>query len=52
MDFKEFPKMLYHNGDAANYKVVETAEEEAALGDEWIDAIIDPADLVGDRPAD
>ena len=53
MDRKEFPKMLYLKGDVSNYKIVESSEEEDALGADWIDAPIDPADLdMGDRPAD
>lgn len=39
---QEFPKMLYHNGDPAKQKVVNSVEEEEALGEEWVDAP-DPA---------
>lgn len=38
----EFPKMLYFKGDVANQKIVNSAEEEAALGDDWVDAPADP----------
>lgn len=42
MDIEEFPKMLYFKGDAANQKTVNSADEEVALGDDWIDAPVDP----------
>lgn len=45
MEHAEFPKMLYFKGDAANQKVVNTADEEDALGDDWIDAPVDPLAL-------
>ncbi len=45
MDFQEYPKMLYKNGDATKQQTVNSADEEAALGDEWIDEPIDPASL-------
>lgn len=41
----EFPKMLYFKGDAANQKIVESQEEEDALGDDWIDAPVDPLEV-------
>lgn len=49
MEFLEYPKMLYKNGNPFEQKVVHSTEEEAALGDEWIDETIDPATL--DVPA-
>lgn len=45
MDFQEFPKMLYQNGDINKQKIVHSAEEEDAAGDDWLDAVIDLADL-------
>lgn len=36
--FQEYPKMLYLLGDATNHKVVNSAEEEDALGDDWEDS--------------
>jgi len=36
--FQEYPKMLYLLGDAANQKVVNSADEEDALGDDWEDS--------------
>lgn len=36
----EFPKMLYLNGHHATYKVVNSAAEEEALGEDWIDSIL------------
>ena len=42
MDIIEYPKMLYFKGDAANQKIVNSVEEEDALGEDWIDAPIDP----------
>jgi hypothetical protein len=36
----EFPKMLYLNGHHATYKIVDSAAEEEALGDDWIDSIL------------
>lgn len=41
-EVQEFPKMLYLNGDAAQYRIVNSREEEDEAGEEWIDAIIDP----------
>lgn len=41
-DPNEFPKMLYFQGDATNHKIVNSAAEEEALGDDWIDAPVDP----------
>lgn len=38
VDFKEYPKCLYFKGDPTNYKVVDTADQEDALGADWIDA--------------
>ncbi len=38
----EFPKMLYFKGDATNQKVVNNEAEETALGEDWIDAPVDP----------
>lgn len=51
MDFQEFPKMLYKLGNINEQRVVNSAEEEEALGDDWIDAPIDPATLADDAPA-
>jgi hypothetical protein len=45
VQFLEFPKMLYKNGDVNQQKIVNSQEEEDALGDEWIDEPIDPASL-------
>lgn len=45
MDFREYPKMLYRNGDINQQKIVNSEEEELAAGDEWIDAVIDPTSL-------
>lgn len=42
MEDNEFPKMLYFKGDAGNQKTVNSPDEEAALGDDWIDAPVDP----------
>lgn len=42
MEHNEFPKMLYFKGDANTQKTVNSADEEAALGDDWIDAPVDP----------
>lgn len=42
MEHEEFPKMLYFKGDAQNQKTVNNEAEEAALGDDWIDAPVDP----------
>ncbi|CAB4168742.1 hypothetical protein UFOVP580_25 [uncultured Caudovirales phage] len=47
MEFLEFPKMLYKNGDVNQQKVVNSAAEEEALGEEWIDSPIDPSTLAG-----
>lgn len=44
-DYQEYPKMLYKNGNVNEQKTVNSEEEELALGDEWIDAPIDPATL-------
>lgn len=51
MEHDEFPKMLYFKGDAANQKVVNSADEEDALGEDWIDAPVDPlaAPVVGTK---
>lgn len=38
MEFQEYPKMLYHNGDLNKQKVVNSVDEEHALGEEWHDA--------------
>lgn len=43
MEFLEFPKMLYFKGDPTNQKTVNSQEEEDALGEDWVDAPIDPA---------
>ena len=43
--YQEFPKMLYLNGDATKQKIVNSAAEEEDLGEKWIDAPIDPAEL-------
>lgn len=45
MEFQEFPKMLYNNGDVNDTKIVNSQDEEDALGEEWIDSPIDPASL-------
>ena len=51
MSIQEFPKMLYLKGDANTQKIVNSAEEEAAAGDDWIDAPIDPlAPVVAPKP--
>lgn len=42
MEFQEFPKMLYKLGNANEQRVVNSQEEEDALGEDWIDSIIDP----------
>lgn len=42
MDFVEYPKMLYLNGDINRQKTVNSEEEELAAGDEWIDTPLDP----------
>lgn len=42
MEIQEYPKMLYFKGDATNYKIVNSADEEDALGEDWIDAPIAP----------
>lgn len=41
--FQEFPKMLYFHGDPTNQRTVASQAEEDALGEDWIDAPIDPA---------
>jgi hypothetical protein len=41
-NFQEFPKMLYKLGKATEYQVVNSQAEEDALGDDWIDSVIDP----------
>lgn len=41
-EFVEYPKMLYKNGDVNQQKTVNSEEEELALGDDWIDSIVDP----------
>jgi hypothetical protein len=43
MEFQEFPKMLYFKGDPTNQKTVNSAAEEEAWGEDWIDTPIDPA---------
>lgn len=40
--FQEFPKMLYHKGNGATQKIVNSQAEEDELGDDWIDAPTDP----------
>lgn len=45
MEFLEFPKMLYLNGDPTRQHTVNSAEEEEALGEQWIDEPIDPATI-------
>lgn len=42
MEFQEYPKMLYFKGDATNQRTVNSVAEEDALGEDWIDAPIDP----------
>jgi hypothetical protein len=37
-DIQEYPKMLYHDGDLTKQRIVNNADEEKALGDEWHDA--------------
>lgn len=37
-EFQEYPKMLYHGGDATKQKIVNSKDEEDALGDDWIDS--------------
>lgn len=46
MEFQEYPKMLYKDGDVTKQKIVNSEAEEAALGDDWIDQPLDqdPAD--------
>jgi hypothetical protein len=46
----EYPKMLYHNGDVTKQRIVNSVEEEDALGDDWIDQPIDPASMQIDEP--
>lgn len=41
-NFEEFPKMLYLHGDVTVNRTVNSAEEEEALGENWIDAPVDP----------
>lgn len=38
MEYQEFPKMLYLNGDPTNQKIVNNQAEEDALGAKWVDA--------------
>lgn len=47
MEFLEFPKMLYKHGnsDPSAQVIVNSQEEEDALGDDYIDEPIDPATL-------
>jgi len=45
MEHQEFPKMLYKNGLVTEQKIVNSQEEEDALGDAWLDSIIDPASI-------
>lgn len=40
-EIQEFPKMLYRDGDVNVTKVVNSQEEEDALGDDWIDTPIE-----------
>jgi len=35
--------MLYKFGNATDFKIVNSQDEEDALGDDWIDSVIDPA---------
>lgn len=48
---EEFPKMLYHKGDVGVQKTVNSQAEEDALGDDWIDAPVDPLAAPPTRPA-
>ncbi len=48
MESQEYPKMLYLLGDVTKQRVVNSVEEEDALGEDWIDAPIDPATLIQD----
>jgi len=45
----EYPKMLYFKGDVNNQKTVNNEAEEDALGEDWIDAPVDP--LAAPAPA-
>ena len=49
MEFLEFPKMLYKNGDPTQQVTVNSQEEEDALGEDYIDEPIDPATLTVDH---
>lgn len=40
-EFQEYPKWLYLNGNSQTSKLVNSQEEETALGDEWIDEILE-----------
>lgn len=44
---EEFPKMLYFKGNVNEQKIVNSQEEEDALGEDWIDR---PLDGVTDKP--
>jgi hypothetical protein len=46
-DTQEFPKMLYHKGNVKEQKVVNSAEDEDALGEDWVDQPI-PSDTQPD----
>jgi len=41
-DPNEYPKMLYNKGDVNDQKTVNSPAEEDALGEDWIDAPVDP----------
>lgn len=41
METQEFPKMLYHLGDVTKQKVVSSQDEEDALGEEWLDQVLE-----------
>lgn len=45
MNFQEYPKMLYKLGDSKESQIVNSQVEEDDMGDNWIDAIIDPVDI-------
>lgn len=51
MEHIEFPKMLYFKGDPTNQKIVNSEAEEAAAGDDWYDAPIDPASAAAEASA-
>lgn len=50
MEHLEFPKMLYKHGLVKDQRVVNSQEEEDALGADWLDEIIDP-DTIPSAPA-